>query len=93
MGIILLLLFHARILTFWPQKSEFQPLFPPGSGQDLQIEGFPKRLDAVCSMLQTITIEEDKVKFPDSPSGPHFPANWNALLVLRNSPKLTDFSD
>jgi hypothetical protein len=44
-------------------------------------------------MLQTITIEEDKVKFPDSPSGPHFPANWNALLVLRNSPKLTDFSD
>ncbi len=68
-------------------------LFLPGSGQDAQINGFPHRLDAVWSMSQTITIEEDKVKFPDSPSGHHLPANLNALLMLRNLPKCTVLSD
>ena len=37
--------------------------------KDLKINGFPKGLNAIVSIFQTITIEENKVKFPDHHQG------------------------
>jgi hypothetical protein len=34
-----------------------------------EINGFPNRLNAILSIFQTITIEKNKVKFPEHPQG------------------------
>jgi hypothetical protein len=47
----------------WDGRLRFYNLLLSGTSQDAQINGFPNRLNAVWSIFETITIEQNKVNW------------------------------